>query len=265
MEALIAMLLTAILGGLGLSDKVERGIEDKLRHSLGEVRQVKVVIHRGHRSPLSRQVDSVDITVAGFQAGSLAGGEILRIGGGGDLVGKVGTVAIHVRDFRVNDLPVDRLDITIKDIRYDLWKAMWRRKLEIIRVGDSYAEADLNARALTTMLAPRIKQLENMRLTFGEGRINITGDARLGVRIPVRLSCGLAAVGGGKLYVVDPKASVSIVPVPSFIISRLMDELNPLVDLNEGGQGPFTLEIDQISITPRALRIHSLLHPRKPS
>jgi len=261
MEALIAVLLGAILGGLGITGKVEHRIEGQLRQSLGQVREVKVEIHRGHRSVLSRQVDIVDITLAGFEARSLPSGG-LQIGGGGDLVGKVGGVAIHCRDFRVNDLPVDRLDITVKDIRYDLGKALWRRRLEVIRVGDSYAEASLKARGLTRMLAPRIKWLENLRLTFADGRINVSGDARLGLPIPVRLSCALAAVGG-QIYVVDPKAHVSVVPVPSFIVSRLMDEINPLVDLNEKEEGPFRLDIDEIRISPRGLQIHSLLRPRR--
>jgi hypothetical protein len=261
MEALIAALLTAILSGLGVGGKIERGIEGQLRQTLGDVREVKVVMHRGHRSPFSRQIDTFDITLVGFEAKSTPGG--LQIGGGGDLVGKVGSVAIHARDFRVNDLHVDKLDITIKDIRYDLWKAMWRRKLEIIRVGDSDAEVYLKARDLTKMIAPRVKQIDNLRLTFTEGRIIVTGDARVGLHIPVRLTCSLVAVNGGKIYVVDPKAHISIVPVPSFIISRLMDEINPLVDLNAKEEGPFRLEIDEIGISPSALRLHSVLVPRK--
>ncbi|UCH35450.1 MAG: DUF2993 domain-containing protein [Armatimonadota bacterium] len=262
MESLIAAILAALLSALGVTGKVERGVENSLRQQLGEVKQVKVDIHRGHRSPLSRQVDLVDITLSGFEARS-GTGPGLEIGGGGDLVGKVGKVAIHARDFRVSDLPVDRLDITIRDVRYDLWKAIWRRKLEVIRVGESDAEISLNARALTRMLAPRVKQVENLKLTFEEGRINVSGDARFGLRIPVGLKCSLASVGGGKIYVVDPKASVSIVPVPSFVVSRLLDEINPLVDLNEGKQGPFRLEIDEIRITRRALRIHAKLLSRK--
>jgi len=265
MEALIAALLAAILGGLGISGKVERGIEGQLRQQMPDVKELKVEVHRGHRSPLSRQVDLIDITLADFTAQSVPGG--LQIGGGGDLVGKVGKVAIHARDFRVaggappNDLPVARLEITIKDIRYNLWKAVWRRKLRIMRVGDSQAEAWLKAPALAKMLAPRVKQVENLRLRFDEGRIEILGDARVAVHIPVRLSCSLAAVGG-KIYVVDPQAHVSVVPVPSFVVTRLLDEINPLVDANEKSQGPFLLDIDQIEITPQALRLHAALKPK---
>jgi len=263
MQVLIAALLGAILSALGLSSKVEHGVEQQLRARLGEVQEVKVDIHRGHRSPFSRQVDTVEIILVGFDTRSLAEGEGLRIGGGGDLGGKVGSVVIHARDFRVNDLGVARLDVTIRDIRYDLWKAIWRRKLEVLRVGRSDAEAWLTADALTRMVAPRIKQIENLRLTLGSGDITVTGNARLGVRIPVRLTCGLAAVGGGKIYLVDPKAHVSVVPVPSFVISRLMDDINPIVDLNEGRQGPFGLEVDRMQISPRYLRVHANLSPRK--
>jgi hypothetical protein len=263
LEALIAALLAAILGGVGMTGKVERGVEGQLRQQFPDAKQIKVVVHRGHRSPFSRQIDIVDITVAGFDARSMPGG--LEIGGGGDLVGKVGSVSIHASDFRVNDLPVDRLDVTIRDIRYNLWKAIWRHKLRIMRVGNSEAEISLKAPALTKMLAPRVKRVENLRLTFDEGRLNISGDARVGVHIPVRLTCGLASVGGGQIYVVDPKAHVSVVPVPSFIVSRLLDEINPLVDLNQQQQGPFMLEIDQIRISTRALTIHAGLKPRKPS
>ena len=83
-------------------------VEAQLRQQLGPVKEVKVDIRRGHRSPFSRQVDRVDITLAGFEARSLPGGD-LAIGGGGDLVGKIGTVAVHARDFRINDLPVSEL------------------------------------------------------------------------------------------------------------------------------------------------------------
>ncbi len=262
MQALVAALLTAILGAFGLGGKVERGVERQLRQQLGDVGQVKVDIHRGHRSPLSRQVDRVEITLVDFDARSLPSSG-LRIGGGGDLVGKVGTVAIHARNFRVDELAVERLDVTIKDIRYDLWKAIWRRKLEIIRVGDSHAEAFLQARALTGMLAPRIKRVRNFQLTFGSGDLTVTGDARVGVRIPVRLTCGLAALGDGRIYAVDPRAHVSVIPVPSFIISRLMDQINPVADLNQGGEGPFEFAIDEIRISPRHVLVRANLIVRK--
>jgi hypothetical protein len=276
MEALIAALLTAILGGLGVSGRIERGVETRLRQQMPDVKELKVVVHRGHRSPVSRQFDLIDITLAGFTAGSASGG--LQIGGGGDLVGKVGKVAIHARDFRIsggapghprsgssgapaNDLTVERLEVSIKDIRYNLWKAVWRRKLRIMRVGDSETEAWLRASALTNMLAPRVKQVEHLQLRFGEGRLQVSGNARAGLRIPVRLDCCLAAVGG-KIYVVDPRAHVSVVPVPSFIVTRLLDEINPLVDLNRNNPGPFLLDIDQIEITPQSLRLHAALRPR---
>jgi len=262
MEALIAAILAAILGGLGVPGKVERGIETRLRQSLGEVQEVKVEVHRGHRSPLSRQVDAVEITLSSFQARSLPGGG-LRIGSGGDLVGKVGKVVIHARDFRINDLPVERLDVTIKNVRYDLWKAIWRRKVEVIRVGDSRAEAWFDADALTPVVASRVKQVERLRLIFADGEVRLTGDVRLGVRIPVRLTCGLVALGGSRVYVVDPKAHVSVVPVPSFIISRLLDEINPLVNLNQGGEGPFRLEITSLRVNPQSLFMRVALKPRK--
>lgn len=260
MEALIAALLAAILGALGISDKVERGVETQLRRSLGQVQQVNVEIHRGHRSLLSRQVDSIDITLAGFEARGLPAAG-LTIGGGGDLVGKVGKVAIHAHRFRVNDLPVERLEITIADIRYDLWKALWRRKLEIIRIGDSYAEAWLDPDALSRMLAPRIKQIDNLRLSFHHGRISVSGYKRIGVRIPVRLTCSLSA-SDGRIYIVEPQAHVSVVPVPGFITARLIEEINPLVDLNEGQQGPFQLKIERIRIAPESLWLRARLQPR---
>lgn len=262
MEALIALLLSAILGALGLSGKAERRMEAQLRQSLGRVEQVKVDIHRGHRSPFSRQVDRVEITVVGFRTRSLPTGG-LRIGGGGDLVGKVGMVAIHARNFHINDLPVARLDITIKDLRYDLWKAIWRRELEVIRVGDSRAQASLTAEAVARMVAPRIKQLENPQITFSRDRLTLTGYRRFGVRVPVRLTFGLAAVRSGRIYVVEPQARVWVAPVPSFIISRLTREINPIVDLNQGKEGPFKLEIDKIRVTPGSLRVYATLKPRK--
>jgi hypothetical protein len=262
MEALIALLLSAILGTLGVSGKVERGIEAQMRETLGPVKQVKVEVRRGHRSPLSRQVDQVEITLVGFDVGSLPEDGGLRIGGGGDLVGRVGSVAIHARDFRIKELPVERLDLTIKDIRYDLWKAIWRRKLEIIRVGKSSAEARLTADGLTKMVAPRVTQVEDLRLTFGYGEITVSGYVRRGVRIPVRLTCSLEPAGG-KVFLVDPKAHVSIVPVPAFIVDRLMSDINPVVDLNQGRQGPFAFAIRQLLITPRDLRLRADLRPRK--
>ena len=261
METLIALLLAAILGAFGGTGKVERGIEAKLRQDLGRVGEVKVDIRRGFLP--SRSVQLVDITLADFNASSMPGAGGLQIGGGGDLVGRVKKVAIHARNFRVNDLPVAKLDVTINEVRYDLWRAVRRRELEVIRVGNSYADATLKADALTRMIAPRVKQVRNIKLTFGRGELTVTGDAHAGVDIPVKLTCGLAAVGGGKVYVVDPRAHVSIVPVPTFVVNRLLKEINPLVDLNAGGQGPFELAVRQMRITPRALQVHADLHPRK--
>ena len=264
MNALVALLLLALFGGLAGSGTAEKSVENNLRESF-HPRTVKVEISRGHRSPFSRTLERIQIDMAGFRSEGDSGGLQLEQGHS-PLVGKINHLVIKAADFEVGGLPVEKMELTLDDIRYDLWKAALKRRLRLFSFSDQGSEIALTLTpgSLQRFLGPRVTELEDFRLRLEGGQVVVSGKAKAAfVRVPIRISGRLEA-GGGCIYLRDPKLAVTSVPLPGFITDRVVAQVNPLVDLNKEIKGCFDLRVRYVLVGSRSLTLRAALSPRYP-
>lgn len=263
MNAVVALLLAALLGGLAGSGTAEKAIEKGLRDTFHPQR-VQVNLRRGHRSPFSRTMDRLEINLAGFRSQGDSGGLSLQ-GGHALMAAKVGRVVIKAADFEVGGLPVKEMELTLADLRYDLWRALWNRKLRLLGFDPKESELVLTftAQGLQRFLAPRVTALQHLAITLHDGRVEVAGRAQASwLRIPVRLS-GRLEPQGGAIYLRDPTLAVSMVPIPGFLTERILAQINPLVNLNQEVKGPLRLQMRFVLVRATGLTLRAGISPTK--
>lgn len=260
MAAIAAIVVAVVLGSVGGTGLAERAAERALRERFSPIEVVSVDISRGHRSPFSRTIQQVRVKMEGFVAP--AGAEGLKMGRRAHMVGKVSRLIVDARDFEApgnsrragpasgatGGLRVRELQFVLTGIRYDLGKALLRRRLVLLGFGPAQGRIALDENALNDFLRPRVTQLENFRLDVLERRIVVTGSRpTLGVKLPVELEGSLRA-RGGQIHLVLPRIRVWFLPLPGFVTRRLLSQVNPLVDVNRGSRGPFRFHITALRL-----------------
>ena len=260
MTAILAVLLASVITSLGVTGPAERAAERAIRQRLGKVERVKVKISRGHRSPFSRTVPQIKIEVKGF---TLSGesSKPLRIAGGARLNGKIDRLVIRAEDFEVEGLRVQRLDATVRSIRYDLLKAAVKRRLRLTGMGESTLSVRIAGPDLERYLKPRVIALQDFQLRLLHGRLEIKGRARALVPIPITVLAGLEVKGGDEIHLVDPRIRVTAVPLPGFLVRRIMKQVNPVADLSRGADETSRRQIDRLRIAPSYLSARGRLQP----
>jgi hypothetical protein len=255
MNLLVYLILLALLGG-GVEGQVEQRLRDRLQASFGKIEKLRVVVDRGHRSPLSRTVNKIAVEMEGFKLGSTPGEEGVQWSLGRDVTaGKINEIAIAARRFEMGGLPVKALEIKLEGLRYNFNKLVLRRRLEIVEVRHGEGEITLGEKDLKDFLAPRIKaQVKEFALDFESGKVKISGQSivRNGLEVPFTLVSEVEAQGG-QVNLVKPYLKCSVVPMPSFLSQRMIRKLNPLLDLNKTEGLPCNFRIREIQIRPQEL------------
>jgi|GEM_PF-7004614 len=254
MNFLVYLILLALLGG-GLEGQVEQRLKDRLQASFGKIEQLRVVVDRGHRSPLSRTVNKIAVEMEGFKVQQTPG-EGVRWNLGRDVTaGQINEISLIARRFEVEGLPIKSLEVKLEGLRYNFKKLLLRRQLEIIDIKRGEGEIALREKDLNNFLASRIKdQIEGFSLHLANGKLEIAGRAktRSGLRVPFTLITELEP-RGGQVYLTKPYLKYSILPLPSFLSQRVIRELNPILDLNAAEGLPCNFRIREIRFRPREL------------
>jgi len=264
MNVLLYLILSALLGA-GAQGKLEQGLAERLRDSLGPVEKVQVEVNRGHRSPFSRTISEIKLELEGFRLKETPTEGIIYRPGKKTLAGKVGEIQVVSRRFEVEGLPVREMEFSLEGLKYNLWKAAVRRRLEVLGVKKCRGKILLEEEALNRFLSPQTEALEGFHLKLAEGEVEVSAwtRTRLGFSVPIVLTARLQPEGG-RIYLVEPRLKTAFIPLPSFLARRLVEEINPVVDLNRQQSLPCTLRISRLRVEPSLLAAEAEVRFRSP-
>jgi hypothetical protein len=260
MAAILAVLVASIITSLGMTGPAEHAAEGAIRQRLGKVERVNVHIDRGHRSPFSRTVPEIRVEVKGFSLRGEAGSP-MRVTGSSRMNGEVSKIVVAAEDFEVEGLQVARMDATIRSVRYDLYRAMLARRLRLTGLGESTVAVRLTGPALQRYVAPRVTVLRDFRLRLLHGRIEVSGRTRSVIPVPVTIVAGLEVKNRAEIHLSDPHIRVTAVPLPGFLVRRIMSQVNPVCDLSRGRDQALAIEIDQLRVAPSGLLARGRVRP----
>jgi len=143
------------------------------------------------------------------------------------LGGKIGWIEIHGRDVRASEeLTVDDLHVRLEGVRFD------RDERAIKSITGSAVTARISAASATRYVAHRGPQYAGTRFEFrdNEAVVHVT-PALLGIRLPVKVSGRPLLRGNNTIDFDTSHLAVSLLPLPSPLLTLLERRINPILDL----------------------------------
>lgn len=145
------------------------------------------------------------------------------------LDGEIEALRITGRDVQVTpNLVVRDLVVDMKKVKAD----PSTRKLQ--RVGSTTFQATVTEKAVNDYVKASRPGGTEIRIDLEPGKLTAVARPTFrGIGAEIRVTGKPQVAGGSKVNFVADKASVSIVPVPAFIVNELLELVNPVLDLNQ--------------------------------
>lgn len=145
------------------------------------------------------------------------------------LNGEIGALHITGRDVQLTpSLVVRDLVVDMKKVKAD----PSTRKLQ--RVGSTIFQATVTEKAVNDYVRASRPNSTEIRIDLEPGKLTAVARPTFhGIGAEISVTGKPQIAGGSKVNFVADKASVSIVPVPAFIVNELLDLVNPVLDLNQ--------------------------------
>lgn len=165
--------------------------------------------------------------------------------------GHISTLDIRGNDVKLSTgVTVDRLDIDLKDVRFD-------RNQAITGVKSTDFAASVSEHNLTDFLTASRSDMRGAKVTLADGKLTLSASPRVfATRTPVTLEAGLRIVNHTKLWLDLRKLRARGMRVPGFVRGRIMHGLNPVLDTDQMGVPAelTSVKIDggEISLTGKA-------------
>lgn len=266
MAVLIYIIFAALLGSSSAGGAIEKGLSDHLKGTLGNNAKIKVDVDRGKNALFSKSVNEIKLDMADFKLKDSGGAETILFRPGKKAVGaRIRRISVTARNFEVMGLPVREMKAQINGLKYNLWKAATKRQLEILDVGPCSGEVTLTERGINTFAVPKIKELTNCKITLLKGNLRVSGwyKTKVGVAAPVSLTASLQP-RRGQIHLINPHLKASVVPLPTFLAERVVKQINPVIDLNEGSQLPCSINITHVRIQPSGIWAKAAIDLKRP-
>ena len=200
----LATLVAGCSGGL-IRPKVEKGIRNALPNYIGPARQYTVRADGSSTAMLKGFIERLHIE-----------GEEVEIS---------------------SDLVITRMSVDMDEVRYDTGA----RELQSVRSTTFQAEMSEDAVNRCVEKANDSDFDLNLRLKPGEIWVDFVPNV-VGVNVPVSIAGRPVIVGGNKVNFEADRATLAYVPLPAYLVNKVLDKLNPILDMSTM-RFPVTLEV----------------------
>jgi len=169
----------------------------------------------------------------------------------------IGTVVLSASNFTYAGIPVGKLTVEIRHVRYNVEQLLTNGKINIQALENGTAVFKVGSEALRTMAAKELPEVSKIKVRLEQGRLELSGTKTVLI-VPVRFSClaGLGSPDGQNLTLVDPKVKLVGLSVPARIVQSMMESLKPVFHVPFEALAPLAGAITGVAITPGGVAIH---------
>ena len=170
-------------------------------------------------------------------------------------IGSTGELNIAVRDFKWQNLAVERADFRFADVEYDFGALKKQSQFKLVRVGKSTMHLELAPEVLTPFVAKRVENVTNPSVTINGGQMSIKGSRPIyGVSAPFEVN-GTPDFDGAAMILKSPKLLVSGVTVPGLVAAPILKNVNPLYSFDKMQGLPFKVTLTKVEAREGKLQI----------
>lgn len=247
--------LAALFGGLLLfnsqatPERAARGMESALRRQYPG-RQIDVEV-KGKRglNVVRGKFKSVTLTMSG---GSATGANLFPIAAvpKAKKAGRIGRIAVQLRDFDLDGLRIESADLNWSDVVYDWGTLRKTSQMNFVSAGPATARVLIPASSLQTLLLQRVKDIQNPKMSLQNGRILVSGTRPapiFGTPLPFTLSARPEVRNQTEIWLADVQATMSGSPLPPALVSGLTEKFNPVYKFSFSDKWPFSMNITRLN------------------
>ena len=170
-------------------------------------------------------------------------------------IGRTGELNIAVRDFKWQNLAVQRADFRFADVEYDFGALKNQSQFKLVRVGKSTMHLELAPEVLTPFVAKRVENVTNPSVAIKDGQMLIRGARSFyGVAAPFEVS-GQPSFSGAEMILKSPRLLVSGVTVPGLMAAPILKSVNPLYSFDKMEGLPFKVSLTKVEARDGKLQI----------
>lgn len=268
MAAILVLVLlpVCLVGCLVPSDReIAARIETAIN---GQLHPKAVAVTLQRNSIFSSTVRQLDITITGFSADTLPftiQGPAPRVVAAradaetNERLIRVVDTHIHCADFRVKGMPVQRLELTLHEMRVPAAGAS-AGQFAISSAESANCTAAFTDANLTQFLRLRKLPMAMPTVHVTTHGCQVRGTLPTFLRASVEVSGRIAYKKQAILYLQNPTIRIQAVRIPTVIANRVLKQINPLTDLNTDFPLPVPLTITKVEHAKGLLRCKGILH-----
>jgi len=248
-------LLGALVGGVlffnsqATPNRAEREVEKSLQARYpGAKIDAEIKGKRGF-DVLNGRFKEVTVEMAQFEMGGPGEGVSLQAVPSAKKQGRLGRTDIKLHDFTWETLKVDSIELNVQELIYD-WDALKNDSaLKIVNCGPVTARIVIPAASLQSAIAPKLKDVQDVRIGFKDGLVHINGSRAMPLigNVAFTLTAKLQARNGNEIWLVEPRVAAPAMPGLSLPADMLLRDVNPVYVFDKEKAWPFRVQIQNIA------------------
>lgn len=230
----------ALLIGLGLafglaSGEVRRFERDAAADVAAKLQGDKKSVHiraesNGPFGAALGDVKRATITASDFQTDDLP----LFVESWRSKKGRLRTLELKLKNFRMGSLDVQSLSASIPDCRFDFALAMSKRQVRLSHSGEGVGTVRITNEALEKFILAKFQEIKSVDVRCDRGFIWVEGVGEfLIIQTQFRVLAKLESKDGRKLTLVKPRVAFDGLPVDEQVAAAVVMTLDPVVDLDK--------------------------------
>src|SRR5581483_3041399 len=249
---------------------VHRGLEDRARHATArQVREAfdntgsvwEKIEPRGMLGLFASDVWAVDIYGKGIRTERLPFSLYPRPG----WKGSIRHLRLHLTDFTLAGLPIDRFEADVPFVTYDIGHALWKDRIVLRDAGTGCAEVRVSAQGLRSFLLRKYEtRLSDVLIWQQNRKIYLRGTFSLfAAPLPFVASGRFAPRAGRYIDLIEPTFFLNRAPATPQMTEFILKQINPVLDTERdlGLGGFFTIETVEIGEDGLRIRGQTTIPP----
>jgi hypothetical protein len=147
--------------------------------------------------------------------------------------GRIRNLELHLRNFRLGGLRIERLQAHIPECRFDYNLALRRNQMRLSRSGVGTGDVELLQEDLEAFILAKYPEIKRVRVVIADGRAQVSGYGEfIVVATNFEVDAKLEPADGVRLVLTDARITFDGEAADAASREVLLRTLNPVVDLD---------------------------------
>lgn len=161
--------------------------------------------------------------------------------------GKVSELNIEGQNLSLAGLN-SNFNLQFKNIRFSFLQTVFSKEIKVLKIKNISEKFIISEKDLNNFISSKLKHLKNFYIKILPGKAEVSGQVDLAILNPsFKMEVLVAVVNKKELWIDIPKAKISIIPIPKFVIDYIFEDVNPVFILPDDAGKEFVDYLQNIS------------------